>query len=344
MNTNPIRLSVLDQSPVRKGVTAAQAVQETIALAKHTEQLGYTRFWVAEHHNTTSLAGSTPEVLLANLAAQTERIRLGSGGVMMPNHSALKVAENFRMLEALAPGRIDLGMGRAPGTDRITASVLNPSNQFKEQDFIEQLADLQDYFHDTATPGTIQERVQAIPKVKTVPEMWLLSSSGQSGLFAAHFGMGLSFAHFINPVGGAQAVDLYRSRFKPSADMPTPQASVAIFAYCSEDEEAIRRHEALMQHRFLQLERGGSLEPVSYEDIEHEDYTPAELERMAYHARRMVTGTPAQIKDKLTRMAYTYQVDEIILITITETFEERLQSYSLIAEQLLQPAAVAAGE
>ncbi len=335
MSTKPIRLSVLDQSPVRKGVSAAQAVQETIALAKHTENLGYTRFWVAEHHNTTSLAGSTPEVLLANLAAQTQSIRLGSGGVMMPNHSALKVAENFRMLEALAPGRIDLGMGRAPGTDRLTASVLNPSNQFKEQDFIEQLADLQDYFHDAGTPGTIQEKVQAIPKVQTVPGMWLLSSSGQSGLFAAHFGMGLAFAHFINPVGGAQAVDLYRARFKPSADMAEPQVSVAAFMFCSEDEEKIRRHEAVMKHRFLQLERGAGLVPVTYEDIESETYTLAEQERLNYHARRMITGTPAQMKTKLDAFSATYKVDELMAITITEQFEDRLQSYKLLADQFL---------
>jgi len=156
MSTNRLRLSVLDQSPIRKGVTAEQAIQETIALARYTDQLGYTRFWVSEHHNTGSLAGSTPEVLIAYLASQTTNIRVGSGGVMMPNHSTLKVAENFRMLEALAPGRIDLGMGRAPGTDRITASILNPSNNFAEQDFIEQLADLRNYFHDTAEPGTIK--------------------------------------------------------------------------------------------------------------------------------------------------------------------------------------------
>ncbi len=336
MNSTAIRLSVLDQSPVRKGVTAAQAVQETIALAKHTEALGYTRFWVSEHHNTTSLAGSTPEVLLANLAAQTQRIRLGSGGVMMPNHSALKVAENFKMLEALAPGRIDLGMGRAPGTDRLTASVLNPSNQFREQDFIEQLADLQDYFHDTATPGTIQERVRAIPAVQTIPELWLLSSSGQSGLFAAHFGMGLSFAHFINPAGGAQAVELYRSKFRPSADMPEPQANVAFFAFCSEDEEKIRQHEALMQYRFLQLERGGSLVSVNYEDIKNETYTLAEQERLKYHKKRMVTGTPDEIQEKLTRMASVYQVDELMIVTIAEDFDDRLASYSLMAEAMLQ--------
>src|SRR5476649_1055569 len=148
MDTTNIRLSILDQSPIRKGVDAEQAVKETIALAKHTDALGYTSFWVSEHHNTGSLAGSTPEVLMAHLAGQTKNIRIGSGGVMMPNHSALKVAENFRMLEALFPGRIDLGMGRAPGTDRLTAAMLNPSNQFKPQDFLDQLHDLRNYFHD----------------------------------------------------------------------------------------------------------------------------------------------------------------------------------------------------
>jgi luciferase family oxidoreductase group 1 len=143
MSSKNMRLSVLDQSPIRKGLTAAQAIQETVELAKLTDRLGYTRFWVSEHHNTSSLAGSTPEVLIAHLAGETEKIRVGSGGIMLPNHSALKVAENFRMLEAIFPGRIDLGMGRAPGTDRHTATMLNPSNRFSEQDFIEQLSDLQ---------------------------------------------------------------------------------------------------------------------------------------------------------------------------------------------------------
>src|ERR1700710_588984 len=237
MNTKNIRLSVLDQSPVRKGVTAGQAVQETVAPAKYTDELGYYRFWVSEHHNTGMLAGSTPEVLLAYLGSQTKNIRIGSGGVMMPNHSTLKVAENFRMLEALFPGRIDLGMGRAPGTDRLTASILNPSNQFREQDFIEQLYELNDYFHDSGALGTPQSKIRAIPQVQTVPAMWLLSSSGQSGLFAAHFGMGLSFAHFINPIGGPEAVAAYKDRFKPSQDMQQPQANVATFIFCSEDEE-----------------------------------------------------------------------------------------------------------
>lgn len=333
MDTRNIRLSVLDQSPLRKGVTAEQAVKETIELAKYTDRLGYTRFWVSEHHNSGSLAGSTPEVLLAYLASQTKNIRLGSGGVMMPNHSALKVAENFRMLEALAPGRIDLGMGRAPGTDRLTASVLNPSNEFREQDFIEQLDDLINYFHDRGDPGTPVSKIRAIPQVQTVPAMWLLSSSGESGLFAAHFGMGLSFAHFINPIGGPEAVASYRDRFQPSEDQAEPAASAAFFVFCSEDEEKIRQHQALMDFRFNQWEQGKGLTPSGYEDIKNVTYTINEQERILHNRKRVITGYPEEIKAKLNRLADDYKVDEIIAVTITEDFEDRLNSYKLLAEQ-----------
>ena len=333
MNTKQIRLGVVDQSPVRKGVTAEQAVKETIALAKYTDQLGYTRFWISEHHNTGSLAGSTPEVLLAYLGSQTQNIRIGSGGVMMPNHSTLKVAENFRMLEALFPGRVDLGMGRAPGTDRLTASVLNPSNQFNGQDFVTQLFDLLNYFHDRGAPGTPQSKIRAIPQVQTVPDMWLLSSSGESGLLAAHFGMGLSFAHFINPIGGPQAVAAYRERFKPSEDQAEPAASVAIFVFCSEDEEKIRRHQAIMDFRFNQFEQGKGIVPIVYEDVKDVTYTINEQERIMHNRKRVITGTPVQMKEKLTKLAEEYEVDEIIAVTITEDFNDRLESYRLLAEQ-----------
>ena len=333
MSTKHIRLSVLDQSPVRKGVTAEQAIQETAELARYTDQLGYTRFWISEHHNTGSLAGSTPEVLLAYLGSQTKSIRIGSGGVMMPNHSALKVAENFRMLEALFPGRVDLGMGRAPGTDRLTAAMLNPSNQFREQDFINQLYDLNNYFHDRGDPGTPLSKIRAIPQIQTVPDMWLLSSSGESGLFAAHFGMGLSFAHFINPIGGPEAIARYRERFQPSEDRAEPAASVAIFVFCSEDEEKIRQHQALMEFRFNQLEQGKGILPVTYEDIKDMDYTVHELERMIHHRKRMITGKPAEIKQKLTKLAEDYDVDEIIAVTIAEDFDDRLKSYQYLAQQ-----------
>jgi len=332
MSTKPIRLSVLDQSPVRKGVTAEQAIQETAELARYTDQLGYTRFWVSEHHNTGSLAGSTPEVLLAYLGSQTKNIRIGSGGVMMPNHSALKVAENFRMLEALFPGRVDLGMGRAPGTDRLTAAMLNPSNQFREQDFVNQLYDLNNYFHDRGDPGTPLSKIRAIPQIQTVPDMWLLSSSGESGLFAAHFGMGLSFAHFINPIGGPEAVARYRERFQPSEDRAEPAASVAIFVFCSEDEEKIRQHQALMGFRFNQLEQGKGILPVNYDDIKDINYTVHELERMIHHRKRIITGNPVEIKQRLTKLADDYNVDEIIAVTIAEDFDDRLLSYKHLAD------------
>jgi luciferase family oxidoreductase group 1 len=332
MNLSNIRLSVLDQSPIRKGADAVQAVKETVELAKYTDQLGYTRFWVSEHHNTGALAGSTPEVLMAHLAGQTKNIRIGSGGVMMPNHSALKVAENFRMLEALFPGRIDLGMGRAPGTDRLTAAMLNPSNQFREQDFVEQLHDLNNFFHDRGEPGTPMAKIRAIPQIKSVPAMWLLSSSGQSGVFAAHFGMAFSFAHFINPNGGPEAVAAYIERFQPSEELQHPMVNMAIFIFCSEDEEKIRQHQALMDYRFNQFEKGAGLTPVAYEDIKDVLYSPGELERVMYNRQRVITGTPEQMKIKLTQLAKNYGVDEIVAVTITEDFQDRLTSYKLLAE------------
>ncbi|AMQ00874.1 hypothetical protein AY601_4022 [Pedobacter cryoconitis] len=336
MSNSSIQLSVLDQSPVRKGVSAQQAIQETVELAKIADNLGYTRFWVSEHHNTTALAGSTPEILITHLAGQTENIKLGSGGVMLPNHSALKVAENFRMLEVLFPGRIDLGLGRAPGTDRITASVLNPSNQWREQDFLEQLNDLRNYLHDSGEPGTIQEKIIAIPQAATVPSMWLLSSSGQSGLFAAHFGMGMSFAHFINPLGGPEAVQIYRDRFQPSIDKTAPEVNVSIGVFCSENEEIIFRQQAVMDYRYLQLEKGGKLYPIAYNDIKHVNYNAAEQERIDHNRQRMLIGTPDVLKEKIDTLLADYKVNELMAVTITEGFEERIRSYELLAAMYLK--------
>jgi len=329
-----IKLSVLDQSPVRKGVNARRAIEETTLLAQETERLGYHRFWVSEHHNTDRLAGSTPEVLIAHLANHTQSIRVGSGGIMLPNHSALKVAESFRLLEVMHPGRIDLGMGRAPGTDRITASVLNPSNNFSEQDFVDQLQDLHHYLHDTSDGG-IQSKIKAIPIAETVPSQWLLSSSGQSALFAAHFGMGFSFAHFINPHGGPQAVQYYREHFKPSVDLKNPEDNVAFFVFCSEDEEKVRQQEALMVYRFLQLEKGEGLTSVGYDDIKHITYSDAEQERINVNKPRMIYGTPDVIHQKLSKLAIDYDVNELMAVTITEHFEDRIRSYQLLADLFL---------
>jgi luciferase family oxidoreductase group 1 len=332
MATPKIRLSVLDQSPVRPGATARQAVLETVALAQLADRRGYHRFWVSEHHNTAFLAGSTPEVLIAHLGSQTQRIRLGSGGVMLPHYSALKVAENFRMLETLFPGRIDLGMGRAPGGDRLTAYALNPNNSFSEQDFVEQLMDLQTYLRDERVPETIHEKVMAIPQANTAPALWLLSSSGQSGLFAAHLGMAFSFAQFISPAGGPAAVQNYRQRFQPSALLPAPEANVALFVLCADTEEKAAELQLALEIQMLRIEQGRRGAYPTAEEARQYQFTEEEQARRAYNRQRFVSGTPAQVKERLTALAESYSVDELIIVTITASFEDRLRSYELLAD------------
>ncbi|MCC9137938.1 LLM class flavin-dependent oxidoreductase [Pontibacter silvestris] len=327
-----IRLSVLDQSPIRKRGTAAQALMETIELAKLTDELGYTRFWVSEHHNTTGLAGSSPEVLIPYLASVTKRIRVGSGGVMLPHYSALKVAENFKVLENLFPDRIDLGIGRAPGTDRVTAAALNPHNQFSDAAFMQQLKDLGHYLHDTSEEGDITENVYATPATPSVPLVWLLSSSGQSGLFAAHFGFGFSFAHFINPVGGEQMVKAYKQHFEKSRFMQQPEANVGVFVMCAETEEKAQELQETMDLMMLRIEKGRSSGVPSYEEVKIQQYSEAEQLRIEYNRQRMVSGTPMQVKLQLEEMAKTYEVDELIVVTITHSFEDRKSSYRLLAE------------
>src|ERR1700743_1290366 len=243
--SNNIRLSVLDQTPIRKDSDAPAALQESIRLARLADRLGYTRYWISAHHHTSTLAGAAPEVFIARLAAETKHIRLGSGGISLPNHSTLKVAENFRLLEALYPGRIDLGLGRAPGGDRLTAQLLNPTNTFDPQEYIKQISDPPDFFADTPTPGTFEGKIRAIPQIDTRPEMWMLTSSGESAFLAAHFGMALCYAQFINPIGGPEAIRAYRERFKPSSGLAAPKAAMGIFAFCSEDPQKVKETEAL---------------------------------------------------------------------------------------------------
>ncbi len=344
--TPSLRLSVLDQSPVRPGATARQALLETTQLAQLADRLGYHRYWVSEHHNTATLAGPAPEVLLAHLGAHTQRIRLGSGGVMLPHYSALKVAENFKLLEALHPGRIDLGMGRAPGADRLTAYALNPSNKFAEEAFLEQLVDLQAYLRGERTPETIHERVQAIPVIDTQPALWLLSSSGQSGHFAAQLGMAFSFAQFINPSGGPAAVRAYRQQFRPSPELLAPQANVALFVLCADTEE---KASALAKATFIQLlrfEQGVRGPYPSAAETAAYVFSPEEQARLAYHKGRVVSGTPAQLRPHLLRIAAAYEVDELAIVTITADLADRLRSYELLAEafELAPAGAVMAAE
>jgi luciferase family oxidoreductase group 1 len=327
-----LRLSILDQTPIRKGSDAPGALQETIRLVRLADRLGYTRYWLSEHHNTITLAGAAPEILIARLAAETKQIRLGSGGIMLPNHSTLKVAENFRLLEALYPGRIDLGIGRAPGGDRLTAQLLNPANTFDPQDYIQQIKDLHAFLSDASTPGTFGGKIRAIPSIATRPDLWMLTSSGESAYLAAHFGMALCYAQFINPVGGAAAVKAYRDRFQPSDQLAEPKASVAIFAFCSEDPQKVKETEALVDYRLLGFEKGRFDEIPTVEAATRYEYTPAEWERVLYNRQRTAIGTPEQMRNKLEGLASSFGVDELVLSTFTEQEEDRMRSYELLAE------------
>lgn len=326
-----LTLSILDQTPIRRGSAAREALEESISLVKLAEDTGYTRYWISEHHNIGTLACAAPEVLLARLGAETKRIRLGSGGIMLPNHSSLKVAENFRLLEGLFPGRVDLGIGRAPGGDRLTASILNPANSFDQHEYIEQITTLKAFLRDDSTPGTVHEKVKAIPRITTAPALWMLTSSGESAYLAAHFGMSLSFAQFINPVGGPDAIRLYRKRFKVAADLPAPRASVGIFAFCAEREEKVAAVQAVMDYRLLSILKGQMEEAPSYASVKGYKYSTEELRHVKFNRQRMIIGTPDDVKEKMQALARDFDVDEIVVATFADSREDRLRSYALLA-------------
>jgi luciferase family oxidoreductase group 1 len=230
-----VRVGILDQSPVRSGGTPADAVHETLELARAADRWGYHRYWLAEHHSTPGLAGASPEVLIAQVAAVTAHIRVGSGGVMLPHYSALKVAEQFRMLETLNPGRIDLGIGRAPGSDQRTARILRHGpGALGIEHYPRQIQDLVAFLHDDLPPEHPWRGVHAMPAGPSVPEVWLLGSSDESALLAAQLGQAFCFAHFINEQGGAEVTRAYRDRFCASPDLAAPRSSVAVFAVCAE--------------------------------------------------------------------------------------------------------------
>ncbi len=325
-----IKLSILDQSVVPFNATAREAVEHTVETVKLAEKLGYHRFWISEHHNSSRIAGSTPEVLMVRLGDVTSHIRIGSGGIMLPNHSALKVAENFRMLETLFPGRIDLGMGRAPGTDRLTSHLLNPSNDFSEGSYLEQLSHLQHYFRDTAE--TEHGPILAVPQASTIPSQWILSSSGGSSEIAAKFGMGLAVAKFINGFVSPAVIDTYRKNFRPSAQFSEPHALLSVFVVCGETEEKAREMRKYMDYVFVQFDKGNFSSPADPELVRSYQFSLPELDRIRYNSGRIVSGTPEVVKEKLEALAADFGVDEVIISTMAADPADRLQSFRLLAE------------
>jgi luciferase family oxidoreductase group 1 len=332
----PLQLSVLDQSPVRQGGTAAEALQETIALAVATEAMGYRRFWVAEHHNLGNFAGTSPEILIGQIAARTRTMRVGSGGVMLTHYSALKVAENFRVLESLYPGRIDLGIGRAPGSDPLTAAALAyPGMPRDVRHFPQQVIDLLAYLRDRLDPSHPFAGVHAAPGQPThIPEVWLLGSRIESAHLAATLGLPFSYAHFfgMGVEDGPLIVESYRRRFRPSEYVAEPRVNVAVHVLCAETEaEALRLASSrnLMKLRSALGDRQG-VPPV--EEALAYPYRPEELAYLEPAKRAYIDGDPQQVKAKLEDLADRYQTRDLTVVTICYDFADRLRSYELVAE------------
>jgi luciferase family oxidoreductase group 1 len=327
-----MRLSVLDQSPIRSGGTAAGAIQETLELAQICERLGYHRYWLAEHHSSRGLAGTSPEVLIGQVAARTSRIRVGSGGVMLSHYSALKVAEQFRVLETLFPGRIDLGIGRAPGSDQRTAWALTNGGGRDIEQFPQQIADVVAWLHDRLPEQHPFRGVRAMPAGPGAPEVWLLGSSDASALYAADQGLAFSFAHFINADGGPEITRLYRERFCPSPELAVPLASAAIWAVCADTDEEARRLARCRELSLLRLYTGRYGPFPSVEEAETFPYTPRDLAIIEHARGRTLAGTPDVVREEMEAMARVYGVDELVVVTITHDFKARVRSYELLAD------------
>ena len=326
-----LALGILDQSPIPEGSDARRALRDTIALAQHADRLGYTRYWVAEHHNHPGLAGPAPEVLVAAIADATERIRVGSGGVMLPHYSPLHVAEQFKVLEALHPGRIDLGLGRAPGSDPITAMALNQHANADE--FPNQVQDLIGWLEDRLDPRHPFARVRATPDPGSAPDVWLLGSSDYGAAVAAVLGTPYSFAHFINPRGGPGAVRSYRENFRPDGDKRAePRVNVCVIVLCAETDDEVDRLAGGAALWRLQLEHGRPGPVPDPDRATGHPWTDDQLARNAKMRVRHAIGTPDQVHAKLQEIADAYDTDELMMLTITHDPDARRRSYELVAQ------------
>src|SRR5262245_27964704 len=331
----PLPLSVLDLTPVPSGSTSAQALRNTIDLATAAEGWGYTRHWLAEHHNTPGLASSAPEVLIGHVAAATSRIRVGAGGIMLPNHSALHVAEAFRVLEALHPGRIDLGIGRAPGTDGITAAALRRSaGPPGAEGFPAQLAELLAHGGEGFPPGHPLERVRAIPADVPLPPLWILGSSEYGAHAAAALGVGFAFARHLNPRGAEAIMHGYRQAFRPSPEMAEPTAILAISAIAADTADRAEELATSMGLGLVRMRQGRPIPLPSPEEAAAVRYTPDERDQIRRYRRAQVLGDAAAVRDEILELAEATAADEVMVMTSVHDHGERRRSYELIAGAL----------
>lgn len=326
-------LSVLDLVPVPANVASGDAIRNSVALARAAERLGYTRYWVAEHHNTPGLASSATDILISVLARETSRIRVGSGGVMLPNHSPLRVAESFRTLEALYPGRIDLGLGRAPGTDAVTAAALRRSaDALGAEDFPQQIQALRAFageggFHE----GHPFRAVQATPMDAPLPPLWLLGSSTYGAQLAAHLGLPYAFAFHFSPDAAEPAMRAYRQGFRPSEHRETPYAILAVSVLCAETQERAEELAKVHDLLWLRIRRGERAPFPTVEEALAYPFGPEELEHAAASRRMLVWGTPDEVRSRLLELASRLGADELMVTSHIGDPAERVRSYELLA-------------
>ncbi|MDQ6628070.1 MAG: LLM class flavin-dependent oxidoreductase [Pseudomonadota bacterium] len=333
-----MRLSVLDQSVSLAGSSEDAAIRDTLSLAAHCEALGYSRFWVSEHHGLPTIVGSAPEILMAAIAARTTTIRIGSAGIMLPHYSALKVAEQFRVLEALAPGRIDLGLGRAPGGDMRTARALNPNASHAAEDFPIQVRDLQAW-----TANGSHDGITAHPLGSHAPEIWILGSSDYGAQLAAHFGLPYAFAYFFTDgLGAEQAMALYRHRFRPSARHARPTSTLCIWAMVAESDEAAA-HLALSRDRWRVDRQRGVLGPLQAPDeIAACGFSNADETMLQAMRAKAFVGSASTVGAKIRALARAFELDEVVVNTWAHDPAARRRSYALLAAEFgLQAPAIA---
>jgi len=326
-------LSALDLSPVAAGSSGAISLRNSVDLARLAEALGFTRYWVAEHHNLPSIASSAPEIMIGQIAAATRRMRVGSGGVMLPNHAPLMVAERFKVLEALFPGRIDLGLGRAPGTDPVTSYALRSRQHGgTDDDFLERFQELILFGTNGFPDGHPFRSVRAMPQEVALPPLWVLGSSGYGARLAALAGTGFAFAHHFAEHDAVEAMMGYRSEFRASAARETPYAILACAAVCADSNEEAQRLASTVDLNFIRRRRGEYLPLASPEEASAYPYSAAERGLVGRNRARLFVGTKSQIREQLWPLIQATQADEVMVTTMIYDHGARRRSYELLAE------------
>ncbi|MEZ4674715.1 MAG: LLM class flavin-dependent oxidoreductase [Caldilineaceae bacterium] len=338
-----LAISVLDLAPVRVNGSATESLYNSIALAKAADQLGYTRYWLAEHHNIPSIAIAAPEIMIALVAHETRQIRVGSGGVMLPNHAPLRVAEIFRTLAALYPGRIDLGIGRAPGTDPLTAYALRQSRErLQIHDFPDQLADLMAFGRSDLAGSDFPadnpfRAIRTIPIGVQLPPIWLLGSSrAYSASVAADHGLGFAFAYHINPTleDAKCAIESYRTHFTPTAERPESHALLALNVLCCETAERAEELATILDLAFVRRQRGELVPLPTLEEALAYSFSLVETAQAQKYRERLISGDPAMVRAQIDQLVAETGADEVIITTTIADLTERMRSYELVADAM----------